>query len=244
MVINMKREDVIYNIKLSFDFYFREVFCKKYGFFEQKEKSFQRVAKNKKYQLDDGILLTDGNGNCDINIEVKSNDEVITDYIYNANTNTICFNKSLQKVVIKYNVISVDVVDYYPEDKSDDFEKQMIAISMNDFYTKPFDVVGRIHKWEIPFYVDMFLFSRVIRNRIASSLSIMFKSISMPIIDFINNGIINDDGTINKEFSFEKNSVSHIDKFGNISLESMDLESLDKKKMYSCSLFGIITVNF
>jgi hypothetical protein len=96
----------------------------------------------------------------------------------------------------------------------------------------------------MPFYIDMFLFSRVLRNRISNAVGIMFKNIKMPIIDFVENGIIKKDGTFNKEFSFEKNSVSYIDKFGNLKIESNDLESFDKKKMYSCTVSGEILIIF
>ena len=72
----------------------------------------------------------------------------------------------------------------------------------------------------------------------------MFKDISMPVIDFIDNGIINKDGTFNSDFSFKKNAVSYIDNFGSIKIESNDLESLDKKKMYSCTLSGEICIIF
>lgn len=240
----MKREDVFYNIKLSFDFYFREVFCKKYGFYDVKEKKFQRVVKNKKYQLEEGVLFTDGNGNAELNVYVTQGSNSTSDFVFDCINNTISFNRSMSDITIIYNTINVDIVDSYPYGKSDDFERQMIAITMSDFYSKPFDVVCKIHRWTIPFYVDMFLFSRVIRNRISGAVGIMLKSVSIPIIDFINNGIINKDGTFNSEFSFEKNAVSYIDKFGNLSIESNDLESLDKKKMYSCTVSGDISVNF
>ena len=39
----MNKEDVFYNVKLSIDFYFREVFCKKYGFYETKIKKIQTL---------------------------------------------------------------------------------------------------------------------------------------------------------------------------------------------------------
>lgn len=240
----MKREDVFYNIKLSIDFYFREVFCKKYGLYETKTKKIQSVIKNKKYQLDGEVLLTDGNGNAELNIYIKSGNEVVENFVFDCVNNTLCFTESMQNVEIEYNVLAVDIVDAYPEDKSDDFEKQMIAISTDDIYSRPFDVVGSVHRWYLPFYIDMFLFSRVLRNRISNASAIMFKSISIPIIDFNNNGIINKDGTFNKEFSFDKNAISYIDKFGNIKIESNDLESLDKKKMYSCTVSGEISVNF
>ena len=240
----MNKEDVFYNIKLSIDFYFREVFCKKYGFYETKVKKIQKAIKNKKYQLDDDILLTDGNGNAELNIYIKSGEELVSDFEFDCNTNSIYFTKSISNVEITYNVLSVDVVDAFPEDKSDDFARQMIAISADDIYSRPFDVTGKIHRWYLPFYVDMFLFSRVLRNRISNAVGVMFKNISIPIIDFVENGIIKKDGTFNKEFSFEKNAVSYIDKFGNLKIESNDLESFDKKKMYSCTLYGEISVNF
>lgn len=240
----MNKEDVFYNVKLSIDFYFREVFCKKYGFYETKIKKIQRVIKNKKYKLDDGILLTDGDGKAELNIYVKSGDDNILDFCFDINSNSIYFTKSISNIEISYNVINVDIVDAYPEDKSDDFLRQMIAISTDDIYSRPFDVSGKIHRWYIPFYIDMFLFNRVIRNRISNAIGVMFKSISIPIIDFSENGIINKDGTFNSDFSFDKNAVSYIDKFGSIKIESNDLESLDKKKMYSCTLSGEICVIF
>jgi hypothetical protein len=240
----MNREDVLYNIRLSLDFYFKEVFCKKYGFYETKIKKIQRAIKNKKYQLEEGVFLTDGNGNAELNIYVKSEGEPVGDFVFDFATNSIYFTKSISNIEIEYNVINVDVVDAYPFDKSDDFVKQMIAISMDDIYCKPFEVSGNIHRWEIPFYIDLFLFNKVIRNRISCAIGVMFKSISIPIIDFINNGIINKDGTFNYNFSFEKNSVSKIDKFGSIKIESNDMESLDKKKMYGCTVRGEIVVNF
>lgn len=240
----MKREDVFYNLELSFHFYFKEVFCKKYGFYDSKEKKIQRVVKNKKYQLEDGIFLTDGNGNAELNVYVSTESNSNCDYKYNFSDNTISFSSSKSNVTIRYNVINVDIVSSYPYGKSDDFERQMIAITIDNFYSKPFDVTGKIHRWNVPFIVDMFLFNRTIRNKIGSAAGIMFKSISMPIIDFANNGIINKDGTFNKDFSFKNNAVAYIDKFGNISIESRDMESLDKKKMYSCSVFGDISVNF
>lgn len=240
----MNKEDVFYNVKLSIDFYFREVFCKKYGFYEIKTKKIQKAIKNKKYQLEDGILLTDGNGNASLNVYVKSGEEVVNDFIFDCNTNTICFTKSLSNIEIEYNVLNVDIVDAYPEDKSDDFGRQMIAISTDDIYSRPFDVTGKIHRWYLPFYIDMFLFSRVVRNRISNAIGVMFKDVSIPVIDFIDNGIINKDGTFNSDFSFKKNAVSYIDKFGNIKIESNDLESIDKKKMYSCTLSGEICIIF
>jgi hypothetical protein len=72
----------------------------------------------------------------------------------------------------------------------------------------------------------------------------MFKSIIIPIIDFSENGIIKKDGTFNKDFSFKKNAVSYIDKFGDLKIESNDLESFDKKKMYSCTVSGEISIIF
>lgn len=240
----MNKEDVFYNVKLSIDFYFREVFCKKYGFYDTKIKKVQKAIKNKKYQLDDGILLTDGDGNAKLNISVKSGEDAIDDFVFDCNSNTIYFTKSLSNIEIEYNVLNVDIVDAYPEDKSDDFERQMIAISTDDIYSRPFDVTGKIHRWYLPFYIDMFLFNRVIRNRISNAIGVMFKNISIPIIDFSENGIINKDGTFNGDFSFDKNAVSYIDKFGSIKIESNDLESLDKKKMYSCTLSGEMCVIF
>lgn len=240
----MNKEDVFYNLKLSIDFYFREVFCKKYGFYETKTKKIQKAIKNKKYQLEDNILLTDGNGNASLNVSVKSGEEYVNDFVFDCNTGTICFTKSLSNVEIEYNVLNVDIVDAYPEDKSDNFERQMISISTDDIYSRPFDVTGKIHRWYLPFYIDMFLFSRVVRNRISNAIGVMFKDISMPVIDFINNGIVNKDGTFNSDFSFKKNAVSYIDNFGSIKIESNDLESLDKKKMYSCTLSGEICIIF
>jgi hypothetical protein len=240
----MNKEDVFYNVRLSIDFYFREVFCKKYGFYDTKIKKIQRAIKNKKYQLEDGILLTDGNGNAELNIYVKSGDEIVSDFCFDFNTNSIYFTESISNISITYNVINVDIVDAYPEDKSDDFLRQMIAISTDDVYSRPFDVSGKIHKWYIPFYIDMFLFNRVIRNRISNAISVMFKSIIIPIIDFSENGIIKKDGTFNKDFSFKKNAVSYIDKFGDLKIESNDLESFDKKKMYSCTVSGEISIIF
>lgn len=240
----MNKEDVFYNVKLSIDFYLREVFCKKYGFYETKTKNIQKAIKNKKYQLEDNILLTDGNGNARLNVSVKSGEEYVNDFVFDCNTSTICFTKSLSNVEIEYNVLNVDIVDAYPEDKSDNFERQMISISTDDIYSRPFDVTGKIHRWYLPFYIDMFLFSRVVRNRISNAIGIMFKDVSMPVIDFIDNGIINKDGTFNSDFSFKKNAVSYIDNFGSIKIESNDLESLDKKKMYSCTLSGEICIIF
>lgn len=240
----MNKEDVIYNIRLSFDFYFREVFCKKYGFYETKEKKIQKVLKNKKYKLEEGILLTDGNGNAEPNIYVSSDSNSNSDFVFDYASNSIYFTSQKQNVTITYNVINVDIVDSYPYDKSDDFEKQMIAISFDNIYCKPFDVCGKIQRWEIPFYIDLFLFNKVIRDRISCAIGVMLKSVSIPIIDFINNGIINKDGSFNYDFSFEKNSISYVDKFGDIKIDSTDMESLDKKKMYSCTVEGEIVVNF
>lgn len=240
----MNREDVLYNLRLSLDFYFKEVFCKKYGFYETKEKKIQRVFKNKKYQLEEGIMLTDGDGNASLNIYIESDSNSSSDFEYDYLSNSVYFNSNKQNVTIRYNVINVDIVDAYPYDKSDDFERQMIAISFDNIYCKPFDVCGKIQRWEIPFYIDLFLFNKVIRNKISCAIGVMLKSVSIPIIDFVNNGIINKDGTFNKDFSFERNSVSKIDKFGNLKIESRDMESLDKKKMYSCTVEGEMIVNF
>lgn len=240
----MNREDVIYNIKLSFDFYIREIFCKKYGLYKVIDKKYQSVIKNKKYKLEDNVLLLDDEFSTKNTFEITSNGESVFDYVYNANDGTISFNNAHKNVCIKYNVLDIDIVDEYPDGDSNDFANQVISISINDFFTSNFDVVNHIKKWRIPFYIDAFLFSRVLRNKISSSLAVMFNSISIPIFDFINNGPVNIDGTINSDFSFFNSKVSSVDRFGDISVSANDMESFDKKKMYSCTLSGVITVNF
>ena len=78
----MNKEDVFYNVKLSIDFYFREVFCKKYGFYETKDTNlifedvvnvFKMTDKDKPHLWK---LLTD------FSIEEFLNNEQDPDFLY------------------------------------------------------------------------------------------------------------------------------------------------------------------
>lgn len=245
----MNREDVIYNVNMSMIFYLKEYFCKKYNFFNTESKTIASAIKNKKYSITDSFFTTDGNGNPSSNVSLLvggadfSNSSSSYEFLYEDDTLFVKFLNTTKNINISYNSPSVNILDAYPDENAPDFSKQMIVFESYDFYSRPFEVGSNRQYWNIPFSVSFFSFSPVIRYKVSGALSTLFKNFSVPLIDFSDNRIIID-GKLNKNFLVEEIKSSDINDFGNIDVQCSDIESQDKKKMYTVSVSGNIKIIF
>ena len=242
----MRKEDVYYNLMMSFNFYMKEMFCVKNGLIESKNKKIASATKNKKYQLDENIIYTDGEGNAKSSVIVYAGGEEISNsnYVVNYIECTIIFKKTTKDVLIEYNTASVDIVDAFPEDKSDDFAKQMIAISFEDSSLKPFELGTYRQYWKYYFYVDFICYNKVVRDRLSHSFAVGIKNYGVPLFDFSQDNILNQDGTLNEEFKLLEKSYYNMNYFEDLKIEKLNLESLDKKRMYDSCVSGTLTLVF
>jgi len=242
----MEQEDVFDNIQHSIIFYLQEVFASTYGYVEDREKEIKSAVKNRNYAISELIPLTDGAGKAVDNIAVFKNDvEIPTDdYSFNHDTGNIKFNKTYSGVVVKYKERMLDVVNAYPKEESEEFDRQIISVEVEDIYTRMFEVGTRRRYWKTNYYINAFCFNAMLRKSISTRLMILLTKFGIPLVDFKKYHPINDDGTINKEFDMVKLSEIIMTDFGDVSSETMNFEALNKKIMYNSEVSGILTVIF
>jgi hypothetical protein len=241
----MNKEDVIYNLEMSIFFYLKETFAIKYNLFSNDSLKINKTIKNKEYQLPTNILVTDGNYNPQ-ELEVLMNGEILdkSNYFINYNTKTIKFNDYFNIIEVKYKILDIDLISEYPDSESSSFEKQIIAVEISDYHTSPFEIGGTRQYWKIRFYIDLFCFSHVMRKLFGNTLSVCFKNYGVPLINFKENNIVLTNGNLNTEFSLSNYEEVRVTDFGNILVESLNMESQEKKKMYNSCVSGTITLAF
>ena len=75
----MNEYDVMYNVKMSFVHYIKEIFLKKIKYVTTKNKSILTVTGGKNYDLDSDIIRTDEYGNSSNQIKVTTDGEELSD---------------------------------------------------------------------------------------------------------------------------------------------------------------------
>ena len=233
----MNEYDVMYNAKMSFVHYIKEVFLKKVKYITTKNKSILSVTSGKSYELEPDIINTDDYGNAKNMISVTANNEDVSDseFEFNYLTNKITFSDSFKNVKVTYKKYSINVIDAYPNMENTSFDSPIISVELEDFSSSPFEIGSRRHYWNGNVFIDCFCTNDAMRERLRGALTFELANRNVPVYDFVNNSLLNIDGTLNKDFVFNPSETEIYD-ITRISAENYDMNSLNKKKMSVCSI--------
>lgn len=233
----MNEYDVMYNAKMSFVHYIKEIFLKKVKYITIKNKNILSVTSGKSYEIESDIVNTDEYGDAKNMISVTSNNEDVSDseFEFNYLTNKITFLDSFKNVNVMYKKYLINVIDAYPNIENTSFDSPIISVELEDFASSPFEIGTRRKYWNGNIFIDCFCINDAMRERIRGALTFELANRNIPVYDFVNNSLLNIDGTLNKDFMFS-NSETEIYDITRISAENYDMNSLNKKKMSVCSI--------
>lgn len=242
----MNNDEVFYNLNLSFIFCIREFFLKRCGLFEDVELKINSVQKEKSIFLSNTLCYTDGIGNPYSYIKVTSGSSNVLDSDYSVDyiSGNIVFKRQLTQVVIKYRHYVAEVMDVYPDDIDSGFEKSKVCIDVNNYTSSPFEIGRNTKIWKVNYFIDFFSFNKMMRDRFSAGLSNFIRENSISLIDFSMNDILNKDGTLNMSFVFSDSAIFRFNDFGEISTSVDNEDSIDKKKMFNSSCFGVLKFIF
>lgn len=233
----MNEYDVMYNVKMSFVHYIKEIFLKKIKYVTTKNKSILTVTGGKKYDLDSDIIRTDEYGNSSNQIKVTTDGEELSDseFDFDYISNKIYFVRSHKNIKITYKQYSIEVIDAYPGSEITNFTNPIISVEVEDFETSPFEIGSRRKYWNGNVFIDCFCTNNAMRERLRGALTFELANQNIPVCDFTSQNVLNNDGTLNKNFVFYPSETEIYD-IKRITAENYDLTSLDKRKEYVFSV--------
>ena len=241
----MNEYDVLYNAKMSFIYYFKEVFLKKVGYFYSKNKSILSVTKNKKYDIEENIIHSDEYGNPKNGLKIYFDKTLVPEesYSFNYIENKVKFLESYKNITIEYKIPAIDIIDAYPDIESNTFEKPIMSFEIEDFTSSPFEIGSRKRYWSGNLFIDCFCTNDTMRERLRGAITFELANQNIPLVDFLNNSLINGDGSLNEDFVYFpcKHEIYDLKR---ISAENYDMSSLNKKKCSVCSISTNFTLIF
>ncbi|MCK9279273.1 MAG: hypothetical protein M0P71_01405 [Melioribacteraceae bacterium] len=236
-----------YNVNQSFIYWIENVLLPKMGYISDGQNNIGRVLINQTYSIcNEKIIIINGDGEIETSVIVKSNGVIVSSSSYSINyyTKEIKFNSTIDNVIIYYKYLTVEVRDSFPEDEVfDSVNVPIISIDIKDSEPyRGYAVGSNENFWSILYYIDIFASNDNIRRNIKNGLQYLIKCEWMPLMDFTSGMILNNDGTINTNFSLSDNFLFHIKDKGNPSGKVFNDVLFSKKMKYRARVDGFITI--
>ncbi len=242
--IKLNMED---NLKKSFMLWLECSIIPKIGFIMDKEVSLGKVYPLQSYPIcTEKISIVNADGTIQTSVSVKSNGSDVSPslYVINHVTNEISFKSTLPLVVIYLKVLTVDVRESFPEGENfDNIEYPIISADITDSFIQSGYAIGSSQNfWSMSYYVDIFANNDNVRKRLKNGLQYLIKLECIPLIDFTQNDVYNNDGSINSSFSMQNQFIYDIYDKGNPNGKIFDDNFVSEKMRYRATVDGIITI--
>ena len=132
----------------------------------------------------------------------------------------------------------------FPDIESSSFDNQVISVELEDIYSKPFELGSSRKYWKTNYFFDIFCFNKMLRKSLSNKLMLLLARSKVPLVDFKESYPLNQDGSINENFNMYEDKSLDIVNFGEVSSETLDFKSQNKKEMYHSCIFWDINNNF